>query len=500
MATSSSADLATRGRHPVDQMLPAQRLIPLGLQHVLIMYAGTVAVPIIVGSALKLDTRTVGLLVNADLFVAGIATLIQAIGIGKILGIRLPIVAGATFSAVTPMILIGSKYGLPAMYGAMICSGVFGLLIAKPFSKLLKFFPPLVTGTVITAIGLSLIGAAAGLIAGNDPTAKDYGRVRNILLAVGIILLIVLINRLFRGFVSQIAVLIGLLVGTIIAFALKMTDFSSVGSAAWLGLARPLRFGAPEFKVAAIISMCIVILVTYTESTADMLAVAEAVDKKVSDSDIARGLATDGFSALLGGFMNSFPDTAYAQNVGLVTMTRVRSRWVVAVAGVVLFLLGLVPKLGEIVASVPQPVVGGAALVMFAMVTAVGIRTLQRVPFTDNNNLLVVATSLGVGLLPVVSPKIYAKFPDNFQVIFSSSITSTVIVVFILNLFFNHLRLGARDSAIGVPGEMASDLSPALRPPLGDGATTEDVDPRAPGPAAGRNGSLESEGSRRQAP
>ncbi|MGH3502984.1 MAG: solute carrier family 23 protein, partial [Nocardioidaceae bacterium] len=148
--------------------------------------------------------------------------------------------------------------------------------------------------------------------------------------------------------------------------------------------------------------------------------------------------------ALLGGFMNSFPDTAFAQNVGLVSMTRVRSRWVVAVSGVVLVLLGLIPKLGEIIASIPGPVVGGAALVMFAMVSAVGMRTLQRVEFEGNSNLIVVAVSLGVGLLPVVAPSFYENFPNDFQVIFGSSITATVIVVFLLNLFFNHLHIGRR--------------------------------------------------------
>jgi uric acid transporter len=440
-------------RHPVDTVLPAQRLIPLGIQHVLIMYAGSVAVPLIVGGALKLDTRTIGLLVNADLFVAGLATIIQSVGIGRILGVRLPVVAGATFTAVTPMILIGSKYGLQNMYGAMIASGVFGVIVAKPFSRVLRFFPPLVTGTVILAIGLSLIGAAAGLIAGNDPTAKDYGRIRNIVFAGCIIAGIVLINKFFRGFISQLAVLIGLVVGTLVAMLMKdMTHFSVVGDAHWFGLAHPLRFGAPHFTAAAIISMCIVILVTYTESTADMLAVAEAVDKPVTENDIARGLATDGFSALVGGFMNSFPDTAYAQNVGLVTMTRVSSRWVVTVAGVVLFLLGLIPKLGAVVASIPGPVVGGAALVMFAMVSTVGIRTLQRVDFVGTNNMLVIATALGIGLLPVVAPTFYVKFPDNFQVIFGSSITATVIVVFVLNLFFNHFLVGGQRS-IQLPSE-----------------------------------------------
>jgi NCS2 family nucleobase:cation symporter-2 len=442
-ATSPSA------RHPVDEVPPVARLLPLGLQHVLVMYAGCIAVPLIVGGALKLDTSTIGLLVNADLFVAGIATLMQSIGVWRIFGVRLPVVAGATFTAVTPMILIGSKYGLQSMYGAMICSGVFGLLVAKPFSKILRYFPPLVTGTVITVIGLSLIGAGAGLIAGNDPTAKDYGEIKDIVFAAAIIAFIVAMNRFFRGFISQVAVLLGLVIGTLVAIPLDMTDFSGVGQADWFGLTQPLRFGAPEFDAAAIISMCIVILVTYTESTADMLAVAETVDRRVDDRDIARGLATDGFSALLGGFMNSFPDTAFAQNVGLVSMTGVRSRWVVAVSGAILVLLGLIPKLGEVVASIPGPVVGGAALVMFAMVSAVGMRTLQRVEFAGNNNLIVIAVSLGIGLLPVVAPQIYQKFPNDFQVIFGSSITATVIVVFCLNLLFNHLRIGPqREHAI----------------------------------------------------
>ncbi|MGH3500548.1 MAG: solute carrier family 23 protein, partial [Nocardioidaceae bacterium] len=285
------------GRDTVDAVPPIRRLLPLGIQHVLVMYAGCIAVPIIVGGALHLDTHTIGLLVNADLFVAGIATLMQSIGVWKIFGIRLPVVAGATFTAVTPMILIGSKYGLQSLYGAMICSGIFGLIVAKPFSKILKYFPPLVTGTVITVIGLSLIGAGAGLIAGNDPTAASYGQIKNIVFAVCVIAFIVVLNRFFTGFVRQVAVLLGLVIGTIVAIPMNMTDFSSVSGADWFGLAQPLRFGAPHFDAAAIISMCIVILVTYTESTADMLAVAETVDVKVTDSDIARGLATDGFSA-----------------------------------------------------------------------------------------------------------------------------------------------------------------------------------------------------------
>lgn len=432
----------TAGKSPVDELPPAGRLLVLGVQHVLVMYAGCVAVPLIVGSALNLDTRTIGLLVNADLVVAGIITLIQTLGVGKILGVRLPIVTGATFTAVTPMILIGQNFGLPGVYGSMIVSGIFGLLIAVPFSRIIRFFPPVVTGSVITIIGLSLISAAAGLIAGNDSTAPSYGDLPGLALAGGIVLVIVLITRFVRGFVGQIAVLTGLVIGALVAIPMGLTDFSGVATAPWFGVSTPFLFGPPEFPLAGVISMCVVMLVIFVESTADMLAVSETTGEPLSPARIARGLAADGFSGVLGGVLNSFPDTIFAQNVGLVQLTGVRSRFVPAVAGAILLLLGLVPKFGEVVASLPGPVVGGAGLIMFATVTAVGIRTLHKVRFDGTNNLMIVAVSIGVGMLPVVAPSFYEKLPATLGIIVGSSITSCVMVAFLLNLLFNHLPWG----------------------------------------------------------
>jgi uric acid transporter len=442
--TDTTVEARPRPVHPVDQVLRPDRLGILGLQHVLIMYAGCVAVPLIVGDALHLGRDLIALLVNADLFTCGIATLIQSLGIWRLIGIRLPVVAGATFVSVTPMILIGSHYNLPTMYGAVIASGVFGLILARPFAAIVRFFPPLVTGTVITVIGLSLIGAAAGLIAGNDPAAHDYAQPGHLALAAGVVLAILLITRFTRGFLNQIAVLLGLVLGTLAGALLGLVDLSGMTHAAPVALITPLRFGTPQFNVTAVLSMCVVMLVTFTESTADMLAVSEIVDKPIGSADLARGLATDGLSAIIGGLFNAFPDTAFAQNVGLVGLTGVRSRYVVAAAGGILVVLGLLPPLGQLVAAIPGPVVGGAALVMFAMVTTVGIRTLHRVSFEGTNNLIVVATSLGIGMLPVVAPQIYRRFPTEFQVVFGSSITSTVIVVFLLNLFFNHLLGGQK--------------------------------------------------------
>ena len=254
----------------------------------------------------------------------------------------------------------------------------------------------------------------------------------------------VLVSRFFKGFIGQISVLIGILVGTVVAWPMGLLDFSDVKNSSWFGVSEPFHFGHPRFLAAAIISMCIVMLVTYTESTADMLAVAEMVDRPLSENDLARGLATDGLSAVLAGFMNSFPDTAYAENVGLIEITRIKSRWVVATCGLFLLLLGLIPKMGAVVAGLPGPVIGGAGTVMFAMVTAIGIRTLNKVSYEDNHNLLIIAVSLSIGMLPVIAPDFYRHFPQNFQTIFGSAITSTVIVVFILNLAFNHWGTGTK--------------------------------------------------------
>lgn len=449
-------------RHPVDEVLPPARLGLLGLQHVLVMYTGCVTVPLVFGAAAGLDTSTIGLLINADLLVAGLITLLQALGIGNVLGVRLPVVAGATFAAVTPMILIAGEYGLQAVYGSMIAAGVFGLLVAIPFARAVRFFPPLVSGSVITVIGLSLIGVAAGLIAGQDPAAKDYAAPSHLALAGGIVLLIVLVNRFTSGFLSQLGVLLGLIVGTAIAVPMGLTDFSSVGGADWFGLASPFHFGAPQFPVAAVISMCVVMLVIFTESTADMLAVGEMTGRPVTRKDLARGLAADGLSGVLGGVMNGFLDTVFAQNVGLVGMTKVRSRYVAAVAGAILVVLALIPKLGEIVASLPGPVVGGAGLVMFATVTAVGIGTLRKVEFEGTSNLLIVAVAIGVGMLPVVAPDFYHAFPTWVQIIGGSAITSATVAAFLLNLLFNHTP--GRKEPAGQKPEAALDPAPEPAP------------------------------------
>ena len=445
---AASSRTRSKAVHPVDEVLPVPKLFLFGVQHLFIMYAGAVAVPLIVGPAIGLKSNDIAILVSADLLVSGIATIIQSVGIGKIFGVRLPVVAGATFTVLNPMIIIATQYGgrdgLPYVYGAMLISGIFGLIIAKPFSMMIRFFPPLVAGTTICIIGLSLGGADITLINGDANNGDKYvGSVGRIALAGLVIAAILIISRFFRGFLGQIGVLLSIVIGTIVASFMHLVSFSNVGNADWFGAPHIFHFGGPKFAAAPIITMCIVMIVTYTESTADMLAVGELVEKDLTPNDLARGLATDGLSAVIASFTNSFPDTAFAENVGLVGLTKIRSRWVVAVCGSLLLVMGLIPKIGQIIADLPGPVIGGAATVMFAMVTAVGIQTLHKVNFTGNHNLLIVATALAVGLLPAFDPGFYSKFPKDFQVIFGSSITATVLVVFTLNLVFNHWTSGS---------------------------------------------------------
>lgn len=469
--------------HPVDEILPIPKLAVLGLQHVLIMYTGCVTVPLVFGAAANLDQETIAKLINADLVVAGIITLIQALGVGKLLGVRLPVVAGATFAGVSPMILIASNYGLQAVYGSMIAAGVFGILIATPFSRIVRFFPPVVVGSIITVIGLSLIRVAAGLILGNDPESPDYANIPDIGLAMLVIVVIVGVTRFVRGLLGQLAVMAGLIVGTIVAAFMGDLDFGLVGDASWVGFTKPFLFGAPEFPIAAVISMCIVMLVIFTESTGDMIAVSRLVDRELTPSRLRRGLMADGLSGILAGCYNSFLDTVFAQNVGLISVTKVKSRYVAVAAGLFLFLLGALPKMGEIIAALPGPVIGAAGLVMFATVTTVGIRTLAEVEYEGTHNLTLVSVAIGLGLLPVAAPEAFINFPDWFQTIFDSAITTTAVFAFGLNLLFNHLTwrgpqdLGPLDSGVSVDPD--APAPPATIDLDGTAATAEATGIRA---------------------
>ena len=375
------------------------------------------------------------------------------------MGVRLPLLQGVTFTAVSPMIAIGlaaggGTDGLLVIYGAVIVAGIFTFLIAPYFSRLIRYFPPVVTGSVITIIGLALLPVAAADAAGGAGPSLDPTSGRNLAYALGTLALIVAIQRIFKGFMATVAVLVGLVAGTLIAWVLGDAHFDSVSGSGWIGVTTPFFFGWPKFSVAAIISMIVVMLITAVETTGDVFATGEIVEKRVGREDIARALRADGLATTLGGVFNSFPYTCFAENVGLVRLTRVKSRYVVATAGLIMIIIGLIPKAGAIVAGIPHPVLGGAALAMFATVAVVGFQTLSRVDFHDHRNVVIVATSVGLAMYVTAQPDVAKAVPSWAQIILGSGITLGSITAIVLNFLFHHVGSSGGPAVAGAPGRL----------------------------------------------
>jgi NCS2 family nucleobase:cation symporter-2 len=424
--------------HAVDQILPLPRLFALGLQHVLVMYANAVAVPLIVGGALQLPKEQVALLINADLFACGIATLIQTIGIGPF-GIRLPIIMGVTAVSISPMVAMAAMpgVGLTGIYGAVLAGGSFGLAVVPFVHKLLRFFPAIVTGSIITMIGLSLMRVGIGW-AGGGANAADFGAGGYLAVAAAVLATILTVLKLGRGLVANLAVLIGIALGYAVTVALGWADFAGLSDAPWLRLVLPLQFGLPRFQLVPCLIMCLVVTIVFIEATGMFLAMGSMTGRPIGATEIKRGLRADALGTLIGGLFNTFPYVSYSQNIGLVAVTGVYSRWVCAAGGIIMLALGLVPKLAFLVASVPQCVLGGAGFVMFGMVAATGIKILASVDYAKNrHNVLIVAVALGFGMIPIASPNFFRIMPTELKPVFGDAIIMTSIAAVLLNAWFN---------------------------------------------------------------
>jgi NCS2 family nucleobase:cation symporter-2 len=418
------------------------------------MYAGAVAVPLILGRALKLPPEDIAFLISADLFACGLATLVQSVGFPGV-GVRLPVMMGVTFASVGPMLSMAAtpEIGLLGIYGSVIAAGVFAVIVAPFMGRMLPLFPPVVTGTIILVIGISLMRVGINWAGGGLPTLTKvvdgaagafpnpiYGQLEGLGIALFVLLVILALIRLFKGFIANVAVLLGIIAGALLAALLGVMHFSRVVSAPWVDIVTPLRFGTPKFQLVPIITMCIVMIVVMIESTGMFLALGEMTGRKIDQAAIARGLRADSVGTILGGIFNTFPYTSYSQNVGLVGVTGIRSRWVTATGGVIMLALGLLPKISALVEAVPVVVLGGAGIVMFGMVAATGARILTGVDFKTNRfNLFIVAISVGFGMIPLVAPNFFAHTPDVLHPLLESGILLAAIVALVLNLFFNGL-------------------------------------------------------------
>lgn len=431
--------VAPDGTHPVDQKPPLFRTFILGLQHVLAMYAGAIAVPLIVGGALiqagQFNAEDMHHLIVADLFVAGIASVIQSLGFWRF-GSRLPLIQGVSFVSVAPMISIGSEHGVTAIYGSVIATGVVMMLVAPVFARVVKYFPPLVIGTIITVVGLSLLSVAAGWLFDQNGPEEDQGSPSNFVLALITLVAVILIHRFAPAAWQSMAVLGGIVFGTVVGLFFGATDFSRVADAEWVDVPTPFQFGTPTFDIASILTMVLVGLVIMTETSGDIVAVGDITGRRANGRILSDGLRADGLATMLGGIFNTFPYSAFAQNVGLVSLSRVASRFVVTASGIILIVLGLLPKVGEVATGIPSPVLGGAGVALFGMVAVSGIRTLSTVTWNETR-ALIVAVAIALAMLPTVFDGIYEHLPTELEMVLDSGITVGAVVVIVLNLLLN---------------------------------------------------------------
>lgn len=411
------------------------RMVPLALQHVLIAYAGLITTPLVVGIAIGLSNEELAVLIAANLVVAGIATMIQTLGIWRF-GVRYPIVMGSTFTAIGPSIVIGDTYGLPALFGGTLIAGLLTIVVAPWFGKLLKYFPPVVTGSVIAIIGISLLPTSASLIQGEEGT-PGYNTPSSFLLAALTVAIVLAVDRFGRGTMKQVSILAALVIGTVLAVLMGKVSFAEVGQHGVLSIPRPFSYGAPEFILAAILPLLVVQFVNMVEATGDTLAIGEIVGRKTGAKEVSRALSADGLGTAIGSVFAPFSLVSFANNVGLVQITRMHSRFVVAVAGLFLVIIGLIAPLGDIAATLPEPVMGGITVVMFGTIGAVGIKILGQADLSSSRNIFVVAVAFAFGMIPVGAPDFWIAMPELLQPVLSSSIAAGGVAAFVINLLLN---------------------------------------------------------------
>ncbi|MGL5438080.1 MAG: uracil-xanthine permease family protein [Lachnospiraceae bacterium] len=408
----------------------------MGLQHLLTMCPGSIAVPLIMGNALGLDREITAYLVAANLFTSAIAILIQVYGVSKYIGSKLPIVLGSAFAPLGPMIVIGERYGLSTVFGAVIASGIIMFIISCFMEKIMKFFPPVVVGSFVTLIGISLAPTAFADLAGGSQ-AEHFGRPENLLLGLLVLFIIVLLNRFGRGLIQSISLLLGLGIGTVVSVFLGMLDLSPVADARLFELITPFRFGLPQFKADAVLIMALFCVINMIQCIGVYGFLDYVCQTETENHVKINGMRGQAFAQFISGIFNSVPSTMFNENVGVIKLSGIKERSTVGTAGVMLLVMSLIPKLSTLIACIPKPVIGGATLALFGTITAAGISILSKVDYTDNNNSLIVGTGLALGVGATFTKAAFGQLPAVLSMLFSEGLFVVGIVTIILNIVLN---------------------------------------------------------------
>jgi xanthine permease len=430
--------------YDIEDKPPLGEAVPLGFQHVLAMVLGNIAVPLIIAGAVGLATGRTILLVQTAFIVAGVASLVQAYPIGPVGG-RVPVVMGTSFAFLGTLLLVLEQSSLAVVFGAALAGSIVQIFIGSFYERFKFLFPPLVNGIVVMLIGLTLIPVgidyAAGA-AGGPGATENYASLVSIGLAGLVFLVTLVLNQFFRGFLRIASVFFGILTGYIAAVLLGQVDFTAVAQAGWITLPNPLRFGI-AFDPGAILAVSAVYLIVSMETVGNISAIVSETGRNATDREIRGGLIADGVMSGIAAIFGAFPNTSYGQNVGLISFTGVASRHVVGIAGVFLIIFGLVPKVGALVTTLPDPVLGGATLILFAMIFTSGLNIIHKEVTLTNRNTTIIAVAVALGLGVAFRPELVSNFPETIRTLFGSGVVLGGLSALVLNLAI------PRDPSIG---------------------------------------------------
>lgn len=415
---------------------PLRETVFAALQHLLAIFVAIITPPLIIANAIQLDQETTSFLVSMSLMVSGVATFIQCRRLGKI-GCGLLCIQGTSFSFIGPIITAGLAGGLPAIFGATVAGSVVEMLVSRILKYARRIITPLVSGIVVTLIGMSLIKVGIISCGGGNASAPDFGSLQNIGIALMVLVLIIIFNRSSNRFLRMGSIVIGLIVGYAVSWWLGMVDFSSIQSYAGINYPQPFKYGL-SFDFSSILGLGLVYLITsieaYGDITANSLISEEPVEGETFIQRAEGGILADGFNSMIAGlFFSSFPNSIFAQNNGMIQLTGVASRYVGYFIAALLIILGVFPAIGNVFSLMPAPVLGGATLLMFGTVAAAGIRIIASQTI-NRKATLVMAISFAMGLSVEMVPDILKQLPDSLQSIFSSGITTGGLTAIITNM------------------------------------------------------------------
>lgn len=415
----------------IDDRPPLGEAVPLAAQHVVAMFLGNVTPPLLIAGGLGLATGETAFLIQMALFVAGVATIVQAYPIGPVGG-RIPMVMGTSIAFVGVIIGIGREHGLATVFGACLVAAMVEVAIGFSIVKVRRLFPPLVNGVVVMLIGLTLIPVGIDYMAGGVK-APDYGSLMNLGLALLVFAVTLILNLFLKGFLAHASILMGVVAGYVLATATGRVDYGAVGEAGWFAFPLPLTHGL-SFELMPIVLIAVIYVISTMETLGDIAGVIAAADRDPTNEELRGGLVADGVMSAVAALFSTFPNTSYSQNVGLVNFTGVVSRHVTAICGLFLIVLGLIPKVGALFATIPPPVIGGAGLIMFAMIFSSGLSIIRRGVPWNHRNMVILAVAVGVGLGCELRPDALVHLPEQLRTMLRYGLISGGLTAMVLNL------------------------------------------------------------------